>query len=218
MKKSLPGKWIKIIVQLKQTVDNYRAVTRKIVEDFERGFKVKQLYYARYVDLESIRFEISALTDIDWETLRVFFRLYSEVLKVEVVDRGEGSLAHAYAYQAVKCLPDFDRDAPDDDALGDVVHWMCNMRGLDYIREARFYSYGALNIAHRTAIESEKNLNTLRTFNVKARMARTAEELSSRLSLAADAFPRVKAKSNQAPGKTTGPGAAARRKRPSSAR
>jgi hypothetical protein len=189
--------WIKIIIHLKIDLEGYKEIVRKLVANFEVAFKVKHLYYARYTGLESSTVEVSALTGADWNEIKKFFKrpgafLTGGVVKVEVMDRGVGSLAHAYAYQAVSRIKPFDKDLADDNDFADVMHWMCNMRGMDYVREARLYAYRALVLLHQNALESEKNIQAMRKFNAKARTTLIAEELAERLNLLGMARGRAK--------------------------
>lgn len=146
------------------------------------GFKIKHLYYARYTNLENSTVEISALTGADWAVIKRFFK-QPGIVKVVIEDRGTGSLAHAYAYQAVKRIKHYEKDLADDNDFADVAHWMCNMRGMDYLREARFCAYRALCLTHQVALESEKNTAIMRKFNAKVRNHEVAESLVERLNL-----------------------------------
>ena len=150
---------------------------------FEDNFRVKHLYYARYTSLESSAVEISAFTEANWRAVEKFFLKNKGVLKVDIIDRSSGSLAHAYAYQAVKRIKPYEEDLAQDDAFLDVLHWFCNMRGLDYVREARAYTYASLRILHQTALETEKNFDAMRQFNADAKSRHLATSLIERLNL-----------------------------------
>lgn len=148
--------WIKVVVGVKLSAD-LRSVARELVSRFEALFKVQHLYYARYVDLETRSFVITALTNVDAASIKTFFRgVGVKSVKVEVV--GTGSLAHAYAYQMVKHLERFDSDAPQDTEFLDVIHWACNMRGLDYLRESRLYTYAAAKLLHQLGHDQDNLL------------------------------------------------------------
>ena len=176
-------RWIKITVHLRFDLPDYKQVVCNLVSHFESEFKVKHLYYARYTNLASNTVEISAFTGADWDGIKKFFKRTDGVLKVQIEDRGSGSLAHAYAYQAVKHIKIYKEDLAEDDAFLDVLHWFCNMRGLDYVREARAYTFAALRILHKTALESEQQFKVMRDFNLKARSRQVAEDLVTRLNL-----------------------------------
>jgi hypothetical protein len=187
MKKSAaknPPKWIKLTVFLSLQVENYKKVVWDAVQSFEHEFNVRHLYFARYTDLETSRVEISAHTGAEFRNIIEFAEKIPGVIRVSVAYRDSGSLAHAFAYQAVKKIAPFEKDLPEDNDFADVLHWMCNMRGMDYIREARLYSYRALVELHKLALESEKNLKAMRDFNAKARTTQIADDLVERLNLA----------------------------------
>lgn len=177
-------KWIKVIVHLELDLEKYKELVRQHVVEFEDKFEIDHLYYARYTDLQSSTVEISAFTSADWKAIREFFKKREGITHTEIVLRDSGSLAHAYAYQAVKYIKPFEADIPEDHDLADVLHWMCNMRGMDYIREARLYSYRAVVELHKLAIESEKNHQALRNINARARGLQIASDLVDRLNLA----------------------------------
>jgi len=65
------------------------------------------------------------------------------------------------AYEAVKRMkepslePENDSPSKDTEFL-DVVHWMANMRGLNYIREIRYYAYAATVFADHMVKINEK--------------------------------------------------------------
>lgn len=175
--------WIKVILHLRLDLEKYKEIVRRYIIEFEDNFKIKHLYYARYTGLESSTVEISALTPADWKAIREFFEKQAGITHVEVLERDSGSLAHAYAYQAVKRIKPYEPDLADDNDFADVIHWMANMRGMDYIREARLYSYRALVELHKLAVESEKNLQAMRNFNHRARTTQVASDLIERLNL-----------------------------------
>lgn len=175
------ARWIKITVFL--TLDNHAGLVRGLVPRFESEFSVKHLYYARYTTLETSTFEVSALTAADWNDIKRFFKRTGGVIKVKVEDRGSGSIAHAYMYQAVKNLPVFEKDLAEDDAFLDLIHWASNQRGMDYVREARAYTYASLRILHKTALESSQNIASMRQFNASVKTHDVAASLVERLNL-----------------------------------
>lgn len=181
--KGPPYLWLKITLHLPLNLENYKQITRDLVARFEATFHVKHLYYARYTSLESSTVEVSALTNADWKFIEKFFVQNKSVLKVEIVDRSTGSVAHAHAYQAVKRIKPFASDLAEDHDFLDVIHWMCNQRGLDYVREARLYIYAALRIVHKTALESSQNFEIMRRFNTSVRSHAVASSLMARLNL-----------------------------------
>lgn len=181
--KSKHCKWLKITAWVNNSQDRKEAI-RKMVRCFESDFRVRHLYYARYCTLEESRFELSAFTEITDSVIKRFFKRFKEVTRVEIIERGTGSLAHAYGYQAVKNLDAFVTDQANDDQFLDLLHWMANMRGLDYLREARLFSYRALCLTHQVAIESDKNVEIVREFGKKFRHVTAARALATRLNLA----------------------------------
>lgn len=175
--------WVKITVHLALIIKNYQKFVPSLVARFETAFRVKHLYYARYTTLKSSTIEISALTSANWRSIEVWFLAVRGIYHVNIVDRTTGSLAHAYMYQAIKRLPAFDKDLPEDDALLDVLHWGMNQRGMDYIREARAYTLASLRILHKMALESASNLEAMRQFNREASKHSIAQSLVERLNL-----------------------------------
>jgi hypothetical protein len=139
-------KWLKIIVTLKNDAPS-TEIAWGWVQKFEEAFGIKNLYYARYQDLLKSSFEVSAETTADEARIKRFFRRSRHVIGVKVENRGTGSLAHAIAYQAMKHIKPVEEDTAQDKEFLDVIHWMNNMRGHDYMREIRFYNYAALVFA-----------------------------------------------------------------------
>jgi hypothetical protein len=180
-----PVQWLKIILHLRLDMVDYKQRIAAIVLQFEREFGVKHLYYARYTTLESSTVEIAAETYVARESIRKFFLAIKDVRAAVVETRDTGSYAHAYAYQAVKRLPPYEKDLAEDDAFLDLIHWTANQRGLDYIREARAYTYATLRILHKTALESSQNIAAMREFNRKSRHLSTMEDIADRLNLLA---------------------------------
>lgn len=133
-----------------------------MVESFETKFRIEHLYYAHYSTLEASSIEVSAATKATDADICQFFKRTKGVTRVKVEFRGTGSLAHAYAYQAVKRIVPYAKDLADDIEFLDVIHWMCNQRGLDYLREARLYQFGALRLVHQQALEQDKALRIMR--------------------------------------------------------
>jgi hypothetical protein len=150
--------WIKATVHLKRAAGPLTVLSQRHTAAFEKHFKIKSLYFARYSDLSQHQFEVSAKTQATFRQIKDFFRKCLGVSRVEVEWRGTGSEAHACAYQAVKRLPGHYEDAAQDREFVDVIHWMCNMRGLDYARELRFYGYATLVVAQVVISASEANL------------------------------------------------------------
>jgi len=181
--KGPPYLWIKITLHLPLNLENYKQFVCDLAIRFESVFRVKHMYYARYTDLDSSTVEISAHTDADWGLIKKFMMQTRLVDKVEIVDRTTGSVAHAHGYQVVKRLKPYAEDLAQDDAFLDVLHWQCNMRGLDYVREARLYLYAALRIIHKTALESSQNIASMRRFNSDVTARATVSSLVARLNL-----------------------------------
>lgn len=156
MKKS-KERWLKIVVSTEPRA-NSGPLVAATVRALESRIRPKHLYYARYSSYTDAgamdsKYEVSLLTAVHERKIKDFFRKLSTVRKVEIEFRDSGSVAHAMAYQAVKNISPFSKDAADDNDFLDVLHWMCNMRGLDYLREARLYGYGATRILHLKALE-----------------------------------------------------------------
>lgn len=186
MKKSAatnPPKWIKLTLFLDLQLENYKKVVWENVQKFEAEFNIKHLYFARYTTLESSKVEISALTGVEFRRIVEFAEKLPGVVRTIVEYRDSGSVAHAYAYQAVKRISPFEKDLPEDHDFADVLHWMCNMRGMDYMREARLYAYRSLVELHKVSLESEQNIQAMRAFNAKAKTTQTANDLVERLNL-----------------------------------
>ena len=157
------SRWVKITIHIDPKADVHE-VAWVWVKAFELQFAVTELYFARYQDLASARFEVSAntkaqLVDIVGYTRRGLWakdfilrgihglRPARTILKIDMELRGTGSKAHALAYQAVKNLPDKLKKDGWDPELADLVHWAANQRGLDYLREIRFYNCAAANLS-----------------------------------------------------------------------
>lgn len=155
-----------------------------LVKRFEDQFKIKHLYFARYTTLESSKVEISALTGAEFKDIIKLTEQIPGVIRTVIEYRDSGSIAHAYAYQAVKRIDPFEKDLPEDNDFADVLHWMCNMRGMDYMREARLYAYRSLVELHKVSLESEKNIQAMRKFNADAKTKQIANDLVERLNLA----------------------------------
>lgn len=142
--------WLKIILTTEWKM-NALAPVAAAVEKFEKRYKVPHLYFARYTDAERSTYEVSALVHADKRSIHKFFMATEGILRVKIEHRGTGSLAHAFAYQAVKHL----RHAviattasakEDQDQLLDVLHWMCNMSGYSYLAEAALYNHASARI------------------------------------------------------------------------
>lgn len=139
-------KWLKIIVVLKNEAPS-REIAWEWVQKFEHEFGVKYLYFARYQDLLKSSFEVSADTSASEDRIKRFFRRCRDVTGVKVENRGTGSMAHAIAYQAMKHIKPMEEEGVGDREFLDVIHWMNNMRGHDYMREIRFYNWAALSFS-----------------------------------------------------------------------
>jgi len=172
-------RWVKIICNLSPKLNEQgrRAIAKGWTESFEIKFHVEHLYYARYTDLTASRFEISAQATATDKQIEKYFKSASGISKVKIELRGTGSLAHAYAYQAVKHMKAFDVDAPNDSDFLDVVHWMCNQRGLDYAREARLFTYRSLDLLHSIA-HSQDNMQRIAA-RLQPDILRVAKELGA---------------------------------------
>lgn len=195
-------RWVKITCQLAPTLNEQgrKAIARGWTESFEIKFHVEHLYYARYTDLHSARFEVSAMVAATDGQIEKYFKTASGIKKVKIELRGTGSLAHAYAYQAVKHMKSFDADAPTDDDMLDVMHWMCNQRGLDYAREARLFSYRSSCLAHALALNQD---NIMRIASrLQPEILRVAKEIGSEDQVRA--FAEQVAKSQTKPGPIKG--------------
>lgn len=190
--------WIKVIIRLQLDLEHYKDTARAVVLLFECACDTRHMYYARYTSLDSSTIEISALTGVSSTCITRFLLQVKGVENVDVQDRGTGSLAHAHAFQAVKHLEPFNQDLAEDNAFLDVLHWMCNQRGLDYLREARLFAFRTLCLTHSTAIESTRNMETMRKFNAKTRLAQAVDGLAERLKLNGG---KVQARDNQAASK-----------------
>lgn len=172
-------RWVKIICTLAPTLNEQgrKAIAKGWTESFEIKFHVEHLYYARYTDLTASRFEISAQVAATDKQIEKYFKAASGIKKVKIELRGTGSLAHAYAYQAVKHLKAFDVDAPNDNDFLDVVHWMTNMRGLDYAREARLMAYRAFEVIHGVATSQDNMLRIAQ--RLQPEILKVAKELGA---------------------------------------
>lgn len=153
--------WIKITVSFTNGVD-LTYVAPPLIKAFGEKFKVEHMYFCRYVNLTGNTFELSALTDATTTAIRKFFRCQS-VTSIKIENRGSGSLAHALAYRVVSGLDQFNVDEAEGwNRFLDVVHWMCNMRGYDYVREIRFYNYAAYCFANQVIKNNDPTTAALR--------------------------------------------------------
>jgi hypothetical protein len=152
--------WFKIGVSFKLGTDLH-SLGRLMVEEFETQFKVPAIYYARYVNQDSYKIEVSAFVADDPKAIKKWWRKHKAVVGVTIENRDPGSNAHACAYQVVKRLPERVGDFADDKEMMDVVHWMCNMRGYDYMREIRFYAYAAVVFSDMLAKQNDRALENL---------------------------------------------------------
>lgn len=186
---NIPPAWLKLTIYLKLDLENYKGVIANLALRLESGFTINHMYFARYTDVNSSTAEITVFTSATPEVLRRFCLRTNGVTKVTCENRGTGSLAHAYAFQMVKYLSSFSEDIADDKGFLDVIHWACNMRGLDYLREARLFAYRATSIVHNIALESDKNLEVMREFNSRVRERSARDRLTTRLNLMAEKVP-----------------------------
>lgn len=172
-------RWVKIICHFSPKLNEQgrRTIAKGWTESFEIKFHVEHLYYARYSDLTAARFEVSAQVAATDKQIEKYFNTAAGISKVKIELRGTGSLAHAYAYQAVKHMKAFDVDAPNDNDFLDVVHWMCNQRGLDYAREARLMAYRAFEVIHGVA-NSQDNMQRIAA-RLQPDILRVAKELGA---------------------------------------
>lgn len=175
-KPSTEPKWLKVTVYFQPDLDLAREGLA-IVNCFEMCFGIKNLYFSRYVDLVKNSIEISCLTDTKYKAIKAYFKSRRAVLAVAVEDRGSGSMAHVFAYQAVKRLAYHEKDdnAGWNEFL-DVVHWMSNMNGYDYCREIRFYGYAAFCFANQLTAQSEANTAKLQGKAPAEKAARPASK------------------------------------------
>jgi hypothetical protein len=154
-------RWIKIIVALKLGMPGV-SVAQTLAVKFKKVFHVEHLYFARYENELSSTFEISALTGADWPKIKRWFKAHTPVAGIKIELRGTGSMAHALAFEAVMTLPPEDPKKAADDPLHDVIHWMCNMRGLDYMREVRFYGRAIVYFSDMLATKGSEAMMALR--------------------------------------------------------
>jgi hypothetical protein len=148
------AKWQKINVWLKFSTADIHATATKIANDFCAQLYPQHMYFATYATTAFIRVEISALFFSRRNDLTKFFKKFSEVKNFNVQPRGTGSLAHARAYQMVRALEPVDGDW--DKQLADVIHWIFNMRGYNYMRELLFYNQAGVALAHHLATEGDE--------------------------------------------------------------
>ncbi len=163
MKKPKAKTWYKVSVFIEPRL-NLAKIGLELVCDFETRFSIKQLYFSRYVDNIKNSMEISCATEATPRQIKAYWNSKHYVLAVTVENRGSGSLAHAYAYQAVKLMPVFENK---DDHEGwsqflDVIHWMCNMNGYDYYREIRFYAFGAYSFSNQITRSHDEAMAKIR--------------------------------------------------------
>jgi len=102
-----------------------------------------KVYYARYTGALESRLDVYVyavkLADFD----RFDFRQFSKQVrwkKIEGPTTCPGSDAHAAGFDAVlRCVGAFSKMTPDERRaqFNDVVHWMQNMMGYDYVDEVR---------------------------------------------------------------------------------
>lgn len=163
--------WLKIVAYIRPArrvvgPEFSRYVASRVLA-FEQRFGPLHLYYAIYVEPNSSRFEISACVQMPQSKRKqtvlrkvADFFMGPEVYRTTVDDRTTGSLAHAYMYQAVKHVPEqvLNVDVANDSAFLDLLHWGCNMHGLDYLREIRLYSYASLRFADMLAKSNDEAL------------------------------------------------------------
>lgn len=148
--------WIKITAMFEPGFD---LAVRGLAEvrAFEAHFRIQHLYFSRYVTTLKNSIEISCQTNANPKSIRRWFNNKSYVLAIAIENRGTGSLAHAHGYRLICALPPSDKDGEVswNDML-DVFHWMCNMRGYDYLREIRFYSYAAFCFSNQVAKQNDE--------------------------------------------------------------
>lgn len=176
--------WIKILVQVNPAYASLEDLCWKWTRALEDEFDIPQLYFARYTGTGECRFEVSANTTATLAELNKFTAWFEgkpmgkwkAIRKIEVQPRGTGSAAHAFAYQAVKRLKpvDVEMEGPNDNEFIDLLHWMCNMRGMDYIREIRYYGFAAMVFADLLVRKSEEELRRLNKPTAKGKARASA--------------------------------------------
>lgn len=153
--------WIKIIVALRLDV-NAVAAAPALALKFKNLFHVEHLYFARYETEQTSTFEVSAaVSNVSIAKIKRWFRNQKDVAGVAIENRGTGSMAHAMAYKAVMMLPPVEPGKPDSQLM-DVVHWMANQRGLNYIKEIAFYGHATSAIAQHLASAGDKAIKQYR--------------------------------------------------------
>jgi hypothetical protein len=148
--------WLKVTVAFEPSF-NLAYSGLDVAQCFEAKFKIQNMYFSRYVTTLKNSLEISCQTAANVKAIRRWFQAKNYVLGLTIENRGSGSMAHAHAYRAISAMALADRDKEDSwDPMLDVIHWMCNMRGYDYLREIRFYGYGAFCFANQVAHQNDE--------------------------------------------------------------
>ncbi len=148
--------WLKVTIMFQPDFD-LACSGLDVAHSFEAKFKIQNMYFSRYVTNVKNSLEISCQTTANPKSIRRWFHAKSYVLGLAIENRGSGSMAHAHAYRAISALPLAPKDTEESwNPLLDLIHWMNNMRGYDYLREIRFYGYAAFCFANQVARQNDE--------------------------------------------------------------
>lgn len=106
----------------------------------DKGFATK-LYYARYLSNEARRVEFKLYPMVQDHELEHHLLQKPDVTEV-TVEPFDGSDTYAEAFAMARLLR-----GQGNKQAGDVVHWMLNMAGYNYIQEVEFYAQSTTVIA-----------------------------------------------------------------------